>query len=143
MRAARVNEYGSIENVHVEEVPAPMPGAGEVLVRISLGGVNFADVGMAIGTARRTPPPFTLGVEAAGTVEALGEGVSGFTNGDRVVYWNGMPSAFAEFTVVPSWRVVKVPAGVTDEVAVALMVQGTTAHYLATDSQRSRRGSPA
>lgn len=140
MRAARVNEYGPIENVHVEEIPAPTPGAGEVLVRITLGGVNFADVGMAIGTARRTPPPFTLGVEAAGTVEALGEGVSGFTEGDRVVYWNGMPSAFSEFTVVPSWRVVKVPARVTDEVAVALMVQGTTAHYLATDSHAIKAG---
>lgn len=69
---------------------------------MTVAGVNFADVGMSVGSARRTPPPFTPGVEAAGTVEVLGEGVAGFTAGDRVVYWNGMPSASAEYAVVPA-----------------------------------------
>ncbi len=140
MRAARVNEYGPIDRIRVEEIPTPAPAAAEVLVRIAVGGVNFADVGMATGSARRTPPPFTPGVEAAGTVEALGDGVTGFDRGDRVVYWNGMPSAFAEYAVVPAWRLVKVPAGVTDEAAVTLMVQGATAHYLATDSHAIQAG---
>jgi NADPH2:quinone reductase len=140
MRAARVNEYGTVENIRVEDIPTPAPGPGDVLVRVTVGGVNFADVGMSTGAARRTPPPFSPGVEAAGTVEALGEGVTGFAAGERVVYWNGMPSAFAEYAVVPAWRLVKVPAGVTDEVAVALMVQGTTAHYLATDSHALKAG---
>ena len=116
MRAARVNEFGPVENIHVEEIPTPSPGAGDLLVRISVAGVNFADVGMSTGAARRTPPPFTPGVEAAGIVEALGEGVTGFGPGERVVYWNPLPSAFAEYAIVPAWRTVRVPAGVTDEV---------------------------
>ena len=140
MRAARENEFGPVENIHVEEIPTPSPGAGDLLVRISVAGVNFADVGMSTGAARRTPPPFTPGVEAAGIVEALGEGVTGFGPGERVVYWNPLPSAFAEYAIVPAWRTVRVPAGVTDEAAVALMVQGATAHYLATDSHAIKPG---
>lgn len=140
MLAARVNEYGPVENIRIEDIPTPVPGADDVLVRVTVGGVNFADVGISTGAARRTPPPFSPGVEAAGTIEALGEGVTGFAVGDRVVYWNGLPSAFAEYAVVPAWRLMKVPAGVTDEVAVALMVQGTTAHYLATDSHALKAG---
>ncbi len=140
MLAARVNEYGPVEKIRVEDIPTPVPGPDDVLVRVMVGGVNFADVGMSTGAARRTPPPFSPGVEAAGTIEALGQGVTGFAVGDRVVYWNGLPSAFAEYAVVPAWRAVKVPAGVTDEVAVALMVQGTTAHYLATDSHALKAG---
>ncbi len=134
MRAARVNEFGPVEHIRVEEVPAPTPGTNELLVRISVAGVNFADIGMSTGAARRLPPPFTPGVEAAGTVDSLGEGVTGFALGERVVYWNALSSAFAEYAVVPAWRAVRIPAGVSDEAAVALMVQGTTAHYLATDS---------
>jgi len=140
LRAARVNEFGPVEQIRVEEVPTPAPAAGEALVRVTVAGVNFADVGIAAGSARRLPPPFTPGVEAAGTVEALGEGVTGFAPGDRVVYWNGVPSSFAEYASVPAWRLVKVPAGVTDEVAVALMVQGATAHYLATDAHPIKAG---
>ena len=58
MLAARVNEYGPVENIRVEDIPTPVPGADDVLVRVTVGGVNFADVGMSTGAARRTPPPF-------------------------------------------------------------------------------------
>src|SRR5690606_16410008 len=140
MRAAVVTEYGPFEGIRVSEVEAPAPGPGDVLVRVSVAGVNFADTGMVRGTARRAAPPFVPGVEAAGTIEGLGGDTSGLTLGQRVVYWNPMPSAFAELAAVPAWRAVPIPDGVTDEVAVALMVQGTTAHYLATDSFDLRPG---
>ncbi len=134
MRAAVVTEFGSFDKVVVDDMPSPSPAGGEVLVRVSVAGVNFADGGMILGTARRATPPFVPGVEAAGTVEALGDGVTGFQVGDRVVYWNPLPSAFAEFAAVPAWRAAPIPDGVPDEIAVALMVQGATAHYLATDT---------
>ncbi|MQA01071.1 MAG: zinc-binding dehydrogenase [Dehalococcoidia bacterium] len=140
MRAAVVTAYGPFDGIRVSDVDAPAPGPGDVLVRVSVAGVNFADAGMVRGTARRAEPPFTPGVEAAGTVDALGAEVSSLSAGERVVYWNPMPSAFAELAVVPAWRAVPIPEGVTDEVAVALMVQGTTAHYLATDSFDLRPG---
>ena len=141
MRAAVVTEFGSFDKVVVDDMPSPAPAAGEILVRISVGGVNFADGGMVLGTARRATPPFVPGVEAAGVVEALGEGVEDFRVGERVVYWNPLPSAFAELAAVPAWRAVPVPDGVSDDVAVALMVQGATAHYLATDSAKLEAGS--
>jgi len=96
--------------------------------------VNFADGGMVSGRAARKQPPFVPGVEAAGIVEAVGAGVSGRSVGDRVVYWDPMPRAFAELVSVPAWRASAIFAGVPDDAAVALMVQGTTAHYLVTDS---------
>src|SRR5688500_3015337 len=134
MRAAVVTEFGSFDKIVVDDMPSPVPAEGEILVHVSVGGVNFADGGMILGTARRATPPFVPGVEAAGRVEAVGEGVEDFSEGDRVVYWNPLPSAFAELAAVPAWRAVAIPASVTDEVAVALMVQGATAHYLATDT---------
>jgi len=143
MRAALVTEYGPFESIRVAEVETPTPAAGEILVRVHAAGVNFADGGMVLGTARRSAPPFVPGVEAAGTVERLGEGVQGFTPGQRVVYWNPLPSAFAEYAAVPAWRAVAIPDGVTDEVAVALMVQGTTAHYLVTSSFNLQAGHTA
>jgi NADPH2:quinone reductase len=134
MRAAVVTEFGSFEGVTVEERPTPALADGEILVRTTLAGVNFADTGMVTGASRRAEPPFVPGVEAAGVVEAVGAGVADHVPGARVVYWNPLPAAFAEFAAVPAWRAVPVPDGVADEVAVTLMVQGATAHYLATDS---------
>ncbi|MFN8637875.1 MAG: quinone oxidoreductase [Dehalococcoidia bacterium] len=134
MRAAVQHEFGPVESVRTDEFPTPVAAAGEVLVRVHVAGVNFADVGMVTGTARRKEPPFVPGVEAAGVVAGLGEGVDGLNLGQRVVYWHPLPGAFAEFAAVPAWRVVPIDDGVSDDVAVALMVQGTTAHYLACDS---------
>ncbi|MCC7487501.1 MAG: quinone oxidoreductase [Burkholderiales bacterium] len=134
MRAAVVEAFGPFDGIRVREIEAPVPARGEVLIRVAVAGVNFADGGMVSGRAARTQPPFVPGVEAAGTVEALGAGETGLRPGDRVVYWDPAPRAFAQLAAVPAWRVTPIPAGVPDEVAVALMVQGTTAHYLTTDS---------
>lgn len=134
MRAAIVSAFGPFEAIRIDDVPTPEPAADEILVRTTVAGVNFADAGMVLGTARRTEPPFTPGVEAAGIVERPSEAAPDLEVGRRVVYWNPLPAAFAEFAAVPAWRAVPIPEDVTDEAAVTLMVQGTTAHYLATDS---------
>jgi NADPH:quinone reductase len=134
MRAAVVEAFGAFDAIKVKEIEAPSPMAGEVLIRVSVAGVNFADGAMVSGRAPRKQPPFVPGVEAAGIVEAIGAGVTDLRAGDRVVYWDPMPRAFAEWVAVPAWRVVPIAAGVPDDVAVALMVQGTTAHYLVTNS---------
>jgi NADPH2:quinone reductase len=134
MRAAVVEAFGPFDRIKVKEIAAPAPGQGEILIRVSLAGVNFADGGMASGRAARTQPPFVPGVEAAGVVEAVGAGVGGLRAGDKVVYWDPMPRAFAELVSAPAWRATPIPTGVPDDVAVALMVQGATAHYLVTDS---------
>src|SRR5262245_19645095 len=134
MRAAVVEAFGPYDGIKVKEIEAPAPAAGEILIRVSVAGVNFADGGMVSGRAARKQPPFVPGVEAAGSVAAVGAGVSGWSIGDRIVYWDPMPKAFAECVSVPAWRATPIPRGVSDEVAVALMVQGATAHYLANDS---------
>jgi NADPH:quinone reductase len=120
MRAALMREFGPPEAIRVSEVDQPAPGAGQVLVRVTAAGVNFADVSMVRGTNRRTDPPFVPGVEAAGTVETLGADTGGdLAPGTRVVYWDPMPAAFAEFAAVDAWRCVPVPDDVSDDVAVA------------------------
>jgi len=134
MRAAIVEAFGPFDGIRVKEIEAPSPAAGEILIRVSLAGVNFADGGMVSGRTPRRQPPFVPGVEAAGIVEAVGAGVTDHRAGDRVVYWDPLPRAFAELVAVPAWRAVTIAPGVPDEIAVALMVQGTTAHYLTTDS---------
>ncbi|MGE3962205.1 MAG: quinone oxidoreductase [Dehalococcoidia bacterium] len=131
MRAAQVTAFGPIEDLTVREVDRPAAGPGQVLVRIVAAGVNFADAGMVRGTNRRSEPPFIPGVEAAGVVEEA-DGAE-FARGTRVVYWEPIPAAFAEYAAVDAWRCVPIPDDVPDDVAVALMVQGATAHYLAGD----------
>lgn len=133
MRAAQVTAFGPIEGVTVAEVERPEPGPGQVLVRVTAAGVNFADVGMVRGTNRRREPPFIPGVEATGVVEQANGAPDDLAVGTRVVYWDGMPAAFAEYAAVDAWRCVPVPDDVPDDVAVALMVQGATAHYLTRD----------
>ncbi|MGZ8263898.1 MAG: quinone oxidoreductase family protein [Burkholderiales bacterium] len=140
MRAAVVESFGPFDRIKIKEVEAPAPAQGEIVIRVTVAGVNFADAGMASGRAARKQPPFVPGVEAAGVVEAVGEGVSGWRAGDRSVFWDPMPCAFAELASVPAWRTTPIPASVSDEAAVALMVQGSTAHYLVTDSFRLGAG---
>ena len=101
MRAAVVEAFGPFDRIKVKQIEAPSPGAGEILIRVSVAGVNFADGGMVSGRAARKQPPFVPGVEAAGIVEAVGAGVSGRSVGDRVVYWDPMPRAFAELVSRP------------------------------------------
>ncbi len=139
MRAVVARQFGPVEALEAGDFPDPSPGPGEVLVRTSVAGINFADVGMVTGAAARRQPPFVPGVEAAGIIESVGPEVDA-PIGTRVVYWHPLPGAFAELAAVPSWRAVAIPDGVSDAVAVALMVQGATAHYLATDTFNLARG---
>jgi NADPH2:quinone reductase len=134
MRTISVPRFGGPEVLEAMERPQPVPGAGEVLVKLEYAGINFIDVYMRSGFYAKshtyqTPLPMTIGMEGGGTVEALGSGVSGLAVGDRVSY-APFRGAYAEYAVVPAWRLVKVPAAVPMDAAVALMLQGYTAHYL-------------
>ena len=128
MKAIRVHQTGGPEVMVLEEIPTPTPGEGQVLVRQAAIGVNFIDVYKRSGLYT-LPLPFVLGEEGAGTVEAVGPGVSGFGPGDRVVYANVM-GAYAEYAAVPAEKLVKIPAHLDPKIAAALMLQGLTAHYL-------------
>ena len=128
MKAVRVHETGGVEALRLDEVPRPQPGPGELLVRVGAAGVNFRDVYQRSGVVP-LPLPLTLGLEGAGTVEALGAGVEGFAPGDRVAWAMGQ-GAYAECALAPAERTVRLPAEVGDDVGAALLAQGLTAHYL-------------
>jgi NADPH:quinone reductase len=131
MHAVRVHQCGGPEALVYEEVDDPRPGPGQAVVRIEASGLNFIDVYHRTGFYKLpTPPPFTLGQEAAGTVSAIGDGVSEVAVGDRVAYC-GVQGAYAEQAAVPAARLVKLPEGVSTRQGAALMLQGMTAHYLA------------
>jgi len=130
MKAIRVHTLGGPEALRLEDVPQPAPGPGEVLVKVEAAGVNFIDVYQRTGHYK-VPVPFTLGQEAAGTVAAVGVGVAEPNVGDRVAY-TAILGAYAEYAVVPADRVVRLPDGVSVRQGAAAMLQGLTAHYLAT-----------
>lgn len=134
MRAIAVTEFGGPEKLALVDAPRPAPGRGEALVRVEYAGINFIDVYMRSGQYARshtyqTPLPMVIGMEGAGTVEALGTDAVGVAPGERVA-WCIVRGAYAEYAVVPAWRLVQVPADVPLPVAAALMLQGFTAHYL-------------
>lgn len=132
MKAIRIHSHGGPEVLRHEEVPVPAPGPGEALVRIEAAGVNFIDIYHRSGLYP-VSFPYTLGEEAAGTVTAIGPGVTGVVPGDRVGY-TGVPGAYAEFAVVRPERLVPLPAGVTSRQAAAVLLQGLTAEYLTTST---------
>src|SRR5215207_4607405 len=129
MKAIRVNEYGGPEVLSYEDVSVPEPGSGEARIRLTASGVNFIDVYQRTGTYP-IELPFTLGLEGAGEVEAVGEGVEEISPGDHVAF-AGVQGAYAEYIVAPEERLV--PFNVTlveARMAAAVMLQGMTAHYL-------------
>lgn len=130
MKAIRVHTPGGPEVLQFEDIPDPIPAEGQALVRIEAVGVNFIDVYHRTGLYKVPSLPFTLGQEAAGTVEAVGPGVTGIAAGDRVAYTAVMGS-YAEKAAVPADRLVKLPEGLTARDGAAAMLQGMTAHYLA------------
>ena len=141
MFAIRVQSPGGPEALEYVEVPRPTPGTGEVLVRVEAIGVNYIDVYHRTGLYK-LPLPFTPGSEAAGVVEEVGEGVTELAKGDRVAYAM-VPGAYAEYTVVPAAKLVRVPDGLDARTAAAAMLQGMTAHYLVHDTYRVREGTAA
>src|SRR5213594_3358674 len=130
MKAIRVHAPGGQEALRYEEIERAAPGPGQVLVKIEAAGVNYIDVYQRTGLYK-VAMPVILGQEAAGVVTAVGSGVMEPRVGDRVAYSN-VAGAYAEFAVVPADRVVVLPDGVSAKQGAAAMLQGMTAHYLAT-----------
>ena len=126
--AIRIHETGGPEVMQHEEVDEPRPGAGEVVVEVAAAGINFIDIYQRSGVYPLELPR-TLGNEGAGTVTAVGEGVTDVAVGDRVA-WAQSPGSYASHAVVQADLLVPVPEGVDLETAAAVMLQGMTAHYL-------------
>ena len=128
MKAIQVKEHGGPEKLELADLPQPVPGPGQALVKIAASGVNFIDVYFRTGLYK-AGLPLTPGSEAAGTVEAVGSGVTDFAPGDRVAYAM-VRGSYAEYSAVAAAQLVKVPAGIDFRTAAASMLQGMTAHYL-------------
>jgi len=128
MKAIRIHETGGPEVLEYEEVPDLTPGASEALVKVSAIGVNFIDIYHRSGLYK-VALPFTPGMEAAGIVESIGAEVTEVQPGDRVAYAMAL-GAYAEYALVPSWKLVSLPERLSFESGAAVMLQGMTAHYL-------------
>jgi NADPH2:quinone reductase len=128
MKCVQVPEPGGPEKMQLVEVPRPVPGPRQALVRIAASGVNFIDIYFRTGLYK-ADLPVTLGSEAAGTVEAVGPGVTEVTPGDRVAYAM-IRGSYAEYAVVPAAQLVRIPDHLDFATAAAAMLQGMTAHYL-------------
>jgi NADPH2:quinone reductase len=142
MRAVVVREHGGPEVLQAGEWPAPSPGPGQLLVAVAAAGVNFMDIYQREGRpSYGGDVPYVPGAEGAGTVVAVGPGVAGFNEGERVA-WTGAPGSYAEQAVIPAGRAVRVPDLVDLEVAAAVMLQGLTAHYLCHSTYPVAPGEP-
>lgn len=128
-RAIRVHKYGGPEVLTWEEVEVGPPGPGEVKIRQTAIGLNFIDIYVRTGLYPQASFPFIPGMEGAGVVTAVGEGVRDLKVGRHVAY-AGQIGAYAEERLVAADRVVKIPAGIADETAAAIMLKGMTAQYL-------------
>lgn len=141
MKAIQVKKPGGPEALELVDIPVPQPKPNEAVVKIAAAGVNFIDVYHREG---RYPVamPFVIGQEGAGVVSAVGAETKSVTAGDRVA-WAGVMGSYAEYAAVPADRLVKVPQGVTDREAAAVMLQGMTAEYLAFSTFPLKRGDTA
>jgi NADPH2:quinone reductase len=128
--AIRIHEYGGPEHMKWEAVELPAPAAGEVQVRHHAVGLNYIDVYHRTGLYPTPALPCTLGLEAAGVVEAIGVGVSDFKPGDRVAYAQPPLGAYSEARNIAADRIAKLPNGIDFEQGAAMMLQGMTAEYL-------------
>jgi len=142
MRAVLVQKTGGPEVLVVQDLPTPEPGPGELRVDVAAAGVNYIDVYYRTG-AYPLQTPFIVGSEGAGVVSAVGDGVTGFQVGDHVA-WAMVPGAgYAEQVIVPAGRAVPVPAGIDDETAGAVLLQGMTAQYLTRSTYPAQAGETA
>jgi NADPH:quinone reductase-like Zn-dependent oxidoreductase len=130
---------GGPDVMHLEEHEVDAPAMGEVQVRHTAIGLNYIDVYDRTGSYPQVLPA-GLGREGAGIVIAIGGGVRGFRPGDRVAYVHSVPGSYSEVRNVPAARLVKVPAGISDEQAAVLMLKGMTACYLLRHTHRVKRG---
>lgn len=137
-QAITMAKAGGPDVLEVAEVDLPAPGPGEALVKINAVGVNFIDIYQRSGVYP-VPLPHRPGSEGAGSVWAIGDGVTEVSVGDRVA-WSDLPGSYAGAIIGPVDRLIPVPDDFDDQQAAALPLQGMTAHYLATDSYRIRPG---
>ena len=138
MKAIRVHAPGGPEAMKLDDVPEPQPKAGEAIVKIDAAGLNYIDVYQRSGLYK-LDMPLTLGLEAGGTVTAVGSGVTDVKVGDKVAY-TGVPGAYAQYAAVPAARLVVLPQGVSTKQGAAIMLQGMTAHYLACSTYPLKNG---
>jgi len=139
-KAIRIHEYGGPEVLRWEEVEAGDPGPGQLRVRHAAVGLNYIDIYHRTGLYPLPSLPWTLGMEGAGRVEAVGEGVTEFKAGDRVAYASPPVGAYAEVRLMPADRVVALPDAIDDPTAAAMMLQGMTAQYLLRRTYRVQPG---
>ena len=138
MKAVQIQEYGGPEVLQYVDLPDPSPGPDQAVVEIQAVGVNFTDIYSRMGV---NPPglPWVAGVEAAGVVREVGPGVNHVAAGDTVAYCSH-PGSYAEQALVPAWRLIKMPDGLSAQDGAAAMLQGMTAHYLCYDTYRVKNG---
>jgi NADPH2:quinone reductase len=127
--AIRMNTQGAPDVLQLQQVEIGAPGPGQVLIRQTACGLNFLDVYHRSG-AYPLPLPSGCGSEAAGIIEAVGPDVTSFREGDRVAYQGGEPGAYADRRIVPTTRLARIPDGVSDEAAAAVLLKGMTVEYL-------------
>jgi len=139
IKAVRIHETGGPDVMKVEQIDLPNPAPGEVRVRHNAIGLNFIDTYQRSGLYP-VQLPCGLGLEAAGVVEELGEGVMNLKPGDRIAYGTGPQGAYAEAHNVHSARVVKLPKQIDDQTAAAMMLKGMTAQYLLRQTYKVKRG---
>ena len=139
-KAIRIHEHGGPEVLRWEEVEVGEPGPGQLRVRHGAVGLNYIDVYHRTGLYPLPSLPWTLGMEGAGQVEAVGEGVTEFKPGDRIAYASPPVGAYAEVRLMPADRVVALPDAIDDRTAAAMMLQGMTAQYLLRRTYRVQPG---
>jgi NADPH2:quinone reductase len=139
MKAIQIRRFGGPDVLEVDDVPVPVPAAGEALVRHVAIGLNFIDTYHRSGLYPLAFPA-CLGLEAAGVVESVGAGVTGLAPGDRVAYCSPPPGAYAEQRAFPAEKLVRLPAGIDERTAAAAMLKGLTAWYLLRRSYPVRAG---
>ena len=138
-KAVRIHQHGGPEVLQYEDVPVGDPGPGQARIRQTAIGVNFIDTYHRSGLYQLQMPS-GIGTEGAGVVEAVGPGVTWVKAGDRVAYAGGPPGAYADVRLVPADRLVKVPEGISDQAAAAMMLKGLTTQYLIRSTYRVQAG---
>jgi NADPH:quinone reductase len=128
-KAIQIQQYGGPEVMQVVELAVGQPGPGEVRIRHHACGLNFIDVYQRTGLYQN-PLPLTLGMEGAGVIEAVGEGVTHLKVGDRAAYASNPPGSYSELRVMPAKTVCKLPEGIAFDTAAGMMLKGLTAQYL-------------
>ena len=141
MKAIQITTVGGPEVLKLSELADPIPGTGEVLIRVHASGVNFIDVYYREGKYK-SPLPFIPGAEGSGIIAGLGEGVTNLAIGDAVA-WYGPLGSYTELAVVKAAIVIKIPQGVSLDTAAAIMMQGITAHYLSHSTFELKAGHTA